>query len=122
LVVPVGGGGLLAGAVCALEDEPVRLVGAEPAGAASMAAALAAGAPVDLEELDGFVDGAAVRRVGTLTHAVVAARPIAPTMIAVAEGRICVEMLDLYQSDGIVAEPAGALAAAALDQLAELPD
>ncbi|MDP9822846.1 threonine ammonia-lyase IlvA [Nocardioides massiliensis] len=122
LVVPVGGGGLLAGAVCALEDEPVRLVGAEPAGAASMAAAIAAGAPVDLEELDGFVDGAAVRRVGTVTHAVVAARPVAPTMIAVDEGRICVEMLDLYQSDGIVAEPAGALAAAALDQLAALPD
>ncbi len=122
LVVPVGGGGLIAGAVCALEDRPVRLVGAEPAGAASMAAALAAGGPVDLPELDGFVDGAAVRRVGALTHAVVASRAEPPTMLAVAEGRICVEMLDLYQSDGIVAEPAGALAGAALDQLAALPD
>ena len=117
LVVPVGGGGLLAGALTWLsEHRPAsRVLGAEPAGAASMAAALAAGAPVDLESLDGFVDGAAVRRVGTWTHAVTAAHR--PRLVAVAEGAACVEMLALYQSDGIIAEPAGALASAALDQL-----
>ncbi|MSZ77699.1 MAG: pyridoxal-phosphate dependent enzyme, partial [Actinobacteria bacterium] len=89
-----------------------RVVGVEPAGAASMAAALAAGGPVDLDELDGFVDGAAVRRVGRHTYAVVAAHR--PDLVTVPEGLLCVEMLDLYQSDGIIAEPAGALASAAL--------
>lgn len=114
LVVPVGGGGLLAGALALLAEEApsVQVLGAEPAGAASMAAALAAGAPVDLEALDGFVDGAAVRRVGIHTHALVAAHR--PPLVAVPEGLVCVEMLDLYQSDGIIAEPAGALATAAL--------
>ena len=65
-----------------------------------------------LPDLESFVDGAAVRRVGAWTHAVVAAHR--PPMVAVPEGLACVEMLDLYQSDGIIAEPAGALASAAL--------
>ncbi|NYD57243.1 threonine dehydratase [Nocardioides marinisabuli] len=114
VVVPVGGGGLVAGLLTYLgvHAPQVRVVGAEPAGAGSMAAALEAGEPVTLEDLDGFVDGAAVRRVGTWTHAVVARHE--PPMVAVPEGLACVEMLDLYQSDGIIAEPAGALASAAL--------
>ena len=117
LVVPVGGGGLVAGSLTWLaERRPhVSVVGAEPSGAASMAAAVAAGAPVDLESMDGFVDGAAVRRVGDWTHAVVDRHR--PRLVAVPEGAVCVEMLALYQSDGIIAEPAGALASAALDQL-----
>ncbi len=114
LVLPVGGGGLIAGTLAWLhEREPsVRVVGAEPSGAASMAAAVAAGRPVDLEALDPFVDGAAVRRVGAWTLGVVLRSR--PHLVAVPEGRVCVEMLSLYQSDGIVAEPAGALASAAL--------
>jgi threonine dehydratase len=114
VVVPVGGGGLLAGAVAWLgEHAPsTRVVGVEPAGAASMAAALAAGGPVLLDALDSFVDGAAVRRAGDVTFPLV--RDSGAALLPVAEGRICVEMLALYQSDGIIAEPAGALAAAAL--------
>jgi threonine dehydratase len=106
LVVPVGGGGLVAGSLTWLaERRPhVTVVGAEPAGAASMAAALAAGSPADLESMDGFVDGAAVRRVGDWTHAVVDRHR--PRLVAVPEGAVCVEMLALYQSDGIIAEPA----------------
>jgi threonine dehydratase len=118
MVLPVGGAGLLAGCVSVLADrEPsVKVVAAEPAGAASLAAALDAGGPVDLGAVDQFVDGAAVRRVGDLTFAAVdAARlKVAVTAVGVPEGLICVEMLDLYQSDGIIAEPAGALAPAAL--------
>jgi threonine dehydratase len=114
VVVPVGGGGLLAGAVTWLgaHAPATRVVGVEPAGAASMAAALAAGGPVVLDALDSFVDGAAVRRAGDVTFPVV--RDSGAALLPVAEGRICVEMLELYQSDGIIAEPAGALAAAAL--------
>ncbi|WP_344029826.1 threonine ammonia-lyase IlvA [Pseudonocardia kongjuensis] len=117
LVVPVGGGGLLAGAVTYLREHSpsTRIVGVEPAGAASMAAAMTAGEPVELAALDPFVDGAAVRRVGAATFDVV--RESGVELVAVPEGRICVEMLALYQSDGIIAEPAGALSPAALDLL-----
>jgi threonine dehydratase len=114
VIVPVGGGGLLAGTVAWLgERHPgTQVVGVEPAGAACMAAALAAGGPVTLAELDGFVDGAAVRRAGAVTYPLV--HDSTAELVAVAEGRVCTEMLALYQSDGIIAEPAGALAAAAL--------
>nr|WP_300142585.1 threonine ammonia-lyase IlvA [Propionicimonas sp.] len=114
LVAPVGGGGMIAGCLAYLgERHPeVAVVGAEPAGAASMAAALAAGGPVDLDQLDTFVDGAAVRRIGDLTFEV--AQRYRPDLYPVPEGRICSEMLALYQTEGIVTEPAGALAAASL--------
>ncbi|MDN5916883.1 MAG: threonine ammonia-lyase IlvA [Pseudonocardia sp.] len=117
LVVPVGGGGLLAGALTYFREHApgVRVVGVEPAGAASMAAALAAGEPVELESLDQFVDGAAVRKVGRATFDVVNGSGV--EVVSVPEGRICVEMLALYQSDGIIAEPAGALSPAAVDAL-----
>ncbi len=120
VVVPVGGGGLLAGvgSWLAARHPSVRVVGVEPAGAASMAAARAAGAPVVLPELDTFVDGAAVRRVGDVPFPLVAAA--GAELLTADEGRVCTEMLDLYQTDGVIAEPAGALAAAALEQL-DLP-
>jgi threonine dehydratase len=122
VVVPVGGGGLLAGVGgwLAAWYPQVHIVGVEPAGAASMTAALAAGGPVTLPELDTFVDGAAVRRVGDVSFPLV--RDCGAELLTVAEGRVCTEMLDLYQVDGIIAEPAGALAAAALDQLDLGPD
>lgn len=114
LVVPVGGGGLLAGmALWMREHHPdVRLVGVEPAGAASMAAAVAAGSPVELAEVDTFVDGAAVARVGRLTFPIV--RDLVDELVTVPEGAVCTEMLELYQTEGVIAEPAGALASAAL--------
>ncbi|WP_203231252.1 threonine ammonia-lyase IlvA [Nocardioides caldifontis] len=121
VVLPVGGGGLIAGNVAWLAEHApsVRVVGVEPAGAASMAAAVAAGHPVELATLEGFVDGAAVRRAGELTHRLVAEH--SPELVAVPEGQVCVEMLELYQVDGIIAEPAGALASAALSDLALEP-
>jgi threonine dehydratase len=114
VVLPVGGGGLLAGCATWLRahSPATRVVGVEPAGAASMAAALAAGRPVELADLDTFVDGAAVRRAGDVTFPLV--RDAGVELVAVAEGQICTEMLDLYQVDGVIAEPAGALATAAL--------
>jgi threonine dehydratase len=116
IVVPVGGGGLLAGVATLLHElhPQVRVVGVEPAGAASMTAALREGAPVMLPELDSFVDGAAVRRVGDVTLSMV--RDSGVEVLTVPEGRVCTEMLDLYQVDGIVAEPAGAMASAALGE------
>ncbi|MFC5261970.1 threonine ammonia-lyase IlvA [Kribbella qitaiheensis] len=120
LVVPVGGGGLIAGVATWLaERHPgVRVVGVEPGGAASMAAALAAGEPVTLPHLDSFVDGAAVRRVGDVTLPLVSAAGV--EMTSVPEGLVCSEMLELYQTDGLIAEPAGALSAAALGNAVEV--
>jgi threonine dehydratase len=113
VIVPVGGGGLISGiAVWMREHHPrVQLIGAEPAGASGMQAALAAGTPVDLKDLDTFVDGAAVRRVGDLTFPIV--KDLVDDVVSVPEGAVCVELLDLYQAEGIIAEPAGALAGAA---------
>lgn len=118
VVMPVGGGGLLAGmAVWLRAHRPeVRLIGAEPAGAASMVAALANNGPVVLPTVDTFVDGAAVGRAGEHTFPLV--RDLVDAVVAVPEGAVCTEMLELYQSEGIIAEPAGALASAAVTLLA----
>jgi threonine dehydratase len=120
LVLPVGGGGLLAGAIAWLSGgtSAPRLVGVEPAGAASMAAAMTAGKPVRLDDLDTFVDGAAVRQVGDATYAHAATSGV--ELRTVTEGELCTEMIALYQADGIIAEPAGALASTALGQLDDL--
>jgi threonine dehydratase len=117
MVVPVGGGGLLAGVASWLRERhpAVRIVGVEPAGAACMAAALAAGEPVQLPSLDSFVDGAAVAKAGNVTYPLI--RESGAELTSVAEGAVCTEMLAMYQSDGIIAEPAGALAAAALGKV-----
>ena len=117
LVVPVGGGGLLAGSIAYLgERHPgTRIIGVEPDGAACVAAALAAGGPVTLADLDTFIDGAAVRRAGDVTYPIIAASTA--ELMAVPEGRVCSEMLALYQSEGIIAEPAGALASSVLSTL-----
>ena len=112
VVVPVGGGGLVAGmAVWLREHHPdVRIVGVEAAGAACMTAALAAGRPVALEHVDTFVDGAAVGLAGQRPFEVV--RDLVDEVVTIIEGAVCTEMLELYQVDGIITEPAGALASA----------
>jgi threonine dehydratase len=114
VVVPVGGGGLMAGIAAYLRERApsVRVIGAEPSGAASMTAAVSAGGPVTLETIDPFVDGAAVSRVGQRTFETITGGPY--DLLTVGEGAVCTEMLALYHSEGIIAEPAGALAAAAL--------
>lgn len=117
LVVPVGGGGLLAGVATWVRHTwpQTRVIGVEPVGAASMTAAWAAGGPVQLDAIDTFVDGASVGRVGRTTYEV--ARKLVDEIVTVEVGAVCAEMLELYQVDGIIAEPAGALATAALEQL-----
>ncbi|WP_370616817.1 threonine ammonia-lyase IlvA [Mumia sp. Pv 4-285] len=119
IVVPVGGGGLVAGmaAWLAARHPQTRVVGVEPSGAASMVAAVASGGPTTLDEVDAFVDGAAVRRVGDHSYAVLAdlarsGRPV--ELVTVDPGTVSEEMLALFEVDGVIAEPAGALAAAAL--------
>jgi threonine dehydratase len=118
IVVPVGGGGLIAGIAVALDglQAATRIVGVQPSGAPGMVRSLEAGHPVTIDITDDFVDGAVVRTPGRLTFAVV--HDLVDTFEVVAEGRVCTEQLALYQEDGIVAEPAGALSICALDALA----
>ncbi len=123
VVVPIGGGGLISGMALWLKERhpEIRIVGVEPAGAASMAAALRNGGPVALDRVDTFVDGAAVGTVGALTYPVV--RDLVDEVVPVAEGAVCTEMLELYQIEGIIAEPAGAMASAWAASLAgTIPD
>ncbi|HUY23649.1 MAG TPA: threonine ammonia-lyase IlvA [Acidimicrobiales bacterium] len=118
MTVPIGGGGLVSGIAVALDGlgAPTTIVGVQPAGAPAMARSVEAGRRLTIDITDDFVDGAVVRTPGELTFAVVC--DLVPRMVVVAEGRVCTEQLDLYQTDGIVAEPAGALALAALDDIA----
>ncbi|MDO5726470.1 MAG: threonine ammonia-lyase IlvA [Bowdeniella nasicola] len=120
IVVPVGGGGLAAGIAlwCKHVDPSITIIGAEPEGAASMQAALQAGHPVKLDQIDPFVDGAAVGRVGALPYRLLS--DLLDHVVSVPIGAVCTEMLDLYQTEGIIAEPAGALASAAVRRY--LPD
>jgi threonine dehydratase len=116
VIVPVGGGGCIAGVTTYLAERTTStsVLGVEPAGAAAMIAALAAGEPVTLDHVDQFVDGAAVNRAGTLTYAALAAAGDMVSITTVDEGAVCTAMLELYQNEGIIAEPAGALSVAAL--------
>lgn len=121
VVLPVGGGGLASGVRQYLNTQPTscafRYV--EPVGGASLAAALRAGEPITLPRVDSFVDGAAVARIGTQTFSHLA--DINPSdLLQAPEDRICVTMLEMLNVEGIVLEPAGALAVDALPDLAEV--
>lgn len=115
VVVPIGGGGLAAGVGNYLKSEnpAIKILGVEPAGAPSMTEALQAKQPVTLSEINRFVDGAAVKRIGELTFPL--CKEILEKVILVPEGKVCTTILKLYNEDAIVVEPAGALSVAALD-------
>ena len=124
VIVPVGGGGCISGITTYFAERTTgtSVLGVEPAGAAAMIAALAAGEPVTLDHVDQFVDGAAVNRAGNLTYAALAAAGDMVSITTVDEGAVCTAMLDLYQNEGIIAEPAGALSVAALMEADIEPD
>lgn len=117
--VPVGGGGLLAGVGYYMKtfSPKTTIIGVEPEGAPSMKLALEQGKPVSVTNIDRFVDGAAVKRVGDLTYPI--CRNVTDVMHLVPEGKVCTSILKLYNEDAIVAEPAGALSVAALDNFAD---
>ena len=116
LFVAIGGGGLasgLSGAFKALSPN-TKIIGVEPDGAASMFTSIKNGENTKLEHIDKFIDGAAVQKVGELNFNI--CNSYLHKVITVPEGRVCQEILDLYNRDAIVVEPAGALTLTALDQ------
>lgn len=118
IFVPVGGGGLASGTGAYFKtfSPKTKVIGLEPEGAPSMRAAFDAGHPVTLDNIERFVDGAAVKRVGELTYNI--CRQVLDDMHLVPEGQVCSTILKLYNENAIVVEPAGALSIAALDDYA----
>jgi threonine dehydratase len=115
LFVPIGGGGLCAGLSQYFRtySPQTKIIGVEPQGAPSMKEALKAGKPVVLDKIQRFVDGASVKKVGDLTFEL--CKDSIADMLLVPEGKVSSTILQLYNEDAIVAEPAGALSIAALD-------
>lgn len=112
----VGGGGLASGLGSYVKQlsPKTKIIGVEPSGAAGMKLSLEKGEVVTLDEIDQFVDGAAVKRVGEETFRI--CQHVLDDILLVPEGKICTTILHLYDEEAIVVEPAGALAIAALDQ------
>jgi threonine dehydratase len=117
--VAIGGGGLSSGlsSVFKYVSPETKIIGVEPEGAPSMLTSLQNKKNTPLETIDSFVDGAAVKKVGDLNFAI--CQQNLQDMITVPEGKVCQTILDLYNKDAIVVEPAGALSIAALDFFAE---
>ncbi|MDF0725732.1 threonine ammonia-lyase IlvA [Cytobacillus sp. S13-E01] len=111
----IGGGGLVSGIGTYFKSiSPLtKLVGVEPSGAASMKESIMQSNVVTLDHIDKFVDGAAVKTVGEKTFKL--CLEVIDDIITVPEGKVCTTILDLYNENAIVAEPAGALPITALD-------
>ncbi len=117
LLMAIGGGGLASGVSTVFRQlsPKTKLIGVEPLGSPSMKMSMDTGHVVTLDEIDKFVDGAAVKRVGELTFEI--CRQNLDRVVLVPEGKVCTTILELYNEEAIVAEPAGALTIAALDFL-----
>ena len=117
--LPIGGGGLSAGvgAYFKSTSPKTKIIGIEPEGAPSMQAAMQAGYPVELDNIDKFVDGASVKRVGDYTFAI--CKNVLDEVHLVPEGKICTTILDMYNEEAIIVEPAGAMSVATLDAYAD---
>ncbi|RYF78157.1 MAG: threonine ammonia-lyase [Cytophagaceae bacterium] len=115
LLMAIGGGGLASGVSTVFKQlsPKTKLIGVEPLGSPSMKIAIEEGHVVTLDKIDKFVDGAAVKRVGDTTFEI--CRRNLDRVILVPEGKVCTTILELYNEEAIVAEPAGALSIAALD-------
>lgn len=118
IVAPIGGGGLISGIATYTKNrnKDIKIYGVEAEGAASMKQSLEEGKIVPLGTFDTFVDGAAVNKVGNLSYDICSR--LVKKVFVTKVGKVCVTMIDLYQNEGIIAEPAGALSISTLDELA----
>ncbi len=116
---PIGGGGLVSGLIGSIKtlSPNTKIIGVEPEGAPSMKTSITNKKNTALKHIDKFVDGAAVKKVGDYTFDICSKH--LDNMVTVPEGQVCQTILDLYNRDAIVVEPAGALTIAALDNYTE---
>jgi len=115
ILCPIGGGGLVSGIATYFSNQCVQVMGVEPKNSASMKEAIDKGKIVSLENSDNFVDGASVKRVGDVTFEI--CKKELSDVLIVDNNRLCFDMIDLYQKDGIVTEPAGALSVSGLTEI-----
>ncbi|NJX16140.1 threonine ammonia-lyase IlvA [Tamlana crocina] len=117
--IAIGGGGLASGLSTVFKElsPNTKIIGVEPEGAPSMKTSIANNQNTELQNIEKFVDGAAVKRVGDLNFAI--CKQNLDDVITVPEGKVCETILELYNKDAIVVEPAGALSIAALDFYAD---
>ncbi|WP_185865263.1 threonine ammonia-lyase [Blattabacterium cuenoti] len=115
IFIPIGGGGLISGVGSYFKhfSPETKIIGVEPTGAPSMSYSLKNGKVLELNEIDRFIDGASVKKVGELNFKI--CKKILYDIKTVPEGKVCTTILDLYNLEAIVAEPAGALSISALD-------
>ena len=116
LFLPVGGGGVASGISSVFKElsPQTKIIGVEPKGAPSMSLSIENGTNTALKTVDKFVDGASVKKVGNLNFEL--CQKHLDGMALVHEGKICQTILDMYNKDAIVVEPAGAMTVAVLDQ------
>ena len=115
IFVPIGGGGLISGISTYFKEmnSNTKIIGVEPKGAASMNNSIKKGKVVSLSKVNNFVDGCAVKKVGDLSYAITSKN--VKEFIKIDEGNVAKTMIDLYQNEGIITEPGGALSISALD-------
>ena len=119
LIIPIGGGGLISGAINVFKQlsKKTKIIGVQPAGAPTMKKSINQNKVITLSEIDNFVDGAAVRKVGDLTFDY--CKKYLDDIIIIDEDEICKTILDLEKNHNIIAEPAGAMSITALRQVKE---
>ena len=117
ILVPIGGGGLISGVLHVFKtlSPQTKVIGIEPEGAPAMQQSLSNGKNMELNEIDPFVDGAAVRKVGD--DAFTLCKTYLDKLVLVSEGKICQSILKLYNKEAIVVEPAGAMSTASLKMI-----
>ena len=119
ILVPIGGGGLISGVLHVFKtlSPQTKVIGIEPEGAPAMQQSLSNGKNMELNEIDPFVDGAAVRKVGD--DAFTLCKTYLDNLVLVSEGKICQSILKLYNKEAIVVEPAGAMSTASLKMITD---
>lgn len=117
IIVPIGGGGLISGIglYSKIMNHKCKIYGVEPINANSMKLSLDNDKLTSVVKLDTFVDGASVRKVGDLTFEM--CKTTVDNIFIINNNKLCYNMIDVYQNDGIVLEPAGCLSVSVLDQI-----
>ena len=115
LIVPIGGGGLISGIITVFKElsPKTKIIGVEAQGAPAMSESIQQNKIISLDKIDNFVDGVSIRKIGKIPFKL--CKDYLDDLLLVPEGKICQTILELYNKDGIVVEPAGAIGISALE-------
>ena len=119
LIIPIGGGGLISGIITVFKElsPKTKIIGVEAKGAPAMFKSIRQNKIIELNKIDNFVDGVSIRKIGNIPFEI--CKDNLDDLLLVPEGKVCQTILDLYNKDGIVVEPAGAIGISALEMYHE---